>query len=157
MLPALAGSPIRVVIRASLGPHWAATSIPQRRIYLDREVLAQKGEFERILVHELFHFVWVRLSNQTRGDWEELLAAEFRSGAKGELGWSAERRKMKLHPYDVAGRTPGWRGYARESFCDSAAHLYSGLKRHDEFTLSSRWVARRAAWIANLATNGLRL
>ncbi len=157
MLPALDGRPIRVVVRASLGPHLAATSIPRRVIYLDREVLVQRGDFERILVHELFHFVWVRLSNQARREWEGLLSAELRGHVKGELGWSAEWRKEKLGARDAIARTPAWRRYACESFCDSAARLYSGLSRHDEFTLAAPWVRRRAAWMSNLATNGLRL
>jgi hypothetical protein len=126
-------------------------------IYLDREVLVQRGDFERILVHELFHFVWVRLSNQARREWETLLCAEFRRRARGELGWSAEWRKNKLGAQDISARSPAWRRYACESFCDSAARLYSGLETHEEFTLSSRWVRRRAAWMSNLATNGLRL
>ena len=157
MLPDLDGQPIRVVIRASLGPHLAATSIPKRVIYLDREVLAQRGDFERILVHELFHCVWVRLSNQKRWDWEAVLSAELRRRAKGELGWSAEWRKQKLRASDVRLRTSAWRLYACESFCDSAARVYSGLTRHDEFTLSSPWVRLRSDWMQNLATNGLRL
>jgi hypothetical protein len=157
VLPAFDGRPIRVVIRASLGPHWAATSIPRRIIFLDREVLQQRGEFERILVHELFHFVWVRLSNRDRLDWSALLAAELLGRAKGELGWSAERRKEKVTVRDAKARTWAWRRYVCESFCDSAAWTYAGLGNHDEFSLSSRWARRRAAWIENLATNGLRL
>jgi hypothetical protein len=157
VLPAIEGASIRVVIRASLGPHLAATSIPRRVIYLDREVLAERGDFERILVHELFHFVWVRLSNQTRWDWERLLSAELRHRAKGELGWSAEWRKQKLQASDVRMRTPAWRSYAGESFCDSAARAFSGLTKHEEFTLSSSWLRLRLAWMRNLATNGLRL
>lgn len=157
MLPSLDGKPIRVILRASLGPHLAATSIPRRTIYLDREVLTQRGDFERILVHELFHFVWVRLSNQSRRDWEQLLAGEIGRRAKGELGWSAEWRKLKLTAQDISDRTVAWRNYACESFCDSAARAYSGLAKHDEFTLSPRWTHRRLAWMQNLATNGLRL
>ncbi|MEO5925936.1 MAG: hypothetical protein ABIR70_19105 [Bryobacteraceae bacterium] len=157
MLPALEGKPIRVIIRASLGPHLAATSITRRIIYLDREVLGQRGDFERILVHELFHFVWVRLANQTRRDWEGVLSREFERRAKGELGWSAEWRKLKLQAKDLSARTPAWRQYVCESFCDSAARVYSGLSEHDEFTLSPLWVRRRTAWLQNLATNGLRL
>ena len=157
MLPDLDGQPIRVVIRASLGPHLAATSIPRRVIYLDREVLVQRGDFERILVHELFHFVWVRLSNQARWDWERLLSTEFRRRVRGELGWSAQWRKQKLRPTDVRLRTSAWRLYACESFCDSAARVYSGLTHHDEFTLSASWLRLRRDWMQNLATNGLRL
>ena len=157
MLPRLEGQPIRVVIRASLGHHWAATSIPKRVVFLDREVLTQRGEFERILVHELFHFVWVRLSNQARREWSDLLAAEFENRAKGELGWSAERRKEELSAKDATVRSYAWRGYTRESFCDSAAWMYCGLRGHEEFSLAPLWAGRRAAWLKNLATNGLRL
>jgi hypothetical protein len=157
VLPELHGRPVRVVIRASLGPHWAATSIPRRLIYLDREVLSCHGEFERILVHELFHFVWVRLSNQDRKAWSELLSSEMRNNAKGELGWSAERRREKVTIHDAKARSWAWRRYTCESFCDSAAWMYAGLRVHEEFSLSSRWTRRRAAWLENLATNGLRL
>jgi hypothetical protein len=157
VLPTLDGRPIRVVIRASLGPHLAATSIPRRIIYLDREVLVQRGDFERILVHELFHFVWVRLSNQARREWELVLSRELRGRAKGELGWSAEWRKDKLKARDRTTRTQAWRHYACESFCDTAARVYSGLTKHDEFTLAAVWTRKRLAWMMNLATNGLRL
>ena len=138
MLPLLEGRPIRVEVRPSLGPHAAATSIPGRLILLDSSVLARHGEFERILVHELFHFAWVRLSNETRRGWEEVLQLEFRGGLTGELGWSAEWRKAKLRPRDAKDRTPAWRRYACESFCDKAGWLYSGLRRHDEFTLGAQ-------------------
>ena len=39
MLPPLAGRPIRVELRASLGPHLAATHIPRRVILLDAGLL----------------------------------------------------------------------------------------------------------------------
>jgi hypothetical protein len=143
MLPELSGPPIRVELRNSLGPHHAATSIPRRLILLDRGVLAQPGDFERILIHEIFHFVWVRLSNRARRNWELLLALE---DSAGELGWSAEWRKLKLRPSDARERSPRWRRYARESFCDSAAWLFCGLKQHDEFTLPCAGRRARKAW-----------
>ena len=90
VLPPLSGRPIRVELRRSLGPHLAATHIPRRVILLDAGLLAQPGEFERILVHEIFHFAWVRLSNQTRRSWEGVLAAELAARVRGrarlELG-----------------------------------------------------------------------
>jgi len=150
MLPPLSGRPIRVELRNSLGPHHAATSIPRRLILLDRGVLSKQGDFERILIHEIFHFAWVRLSNSARRDWEELLASEREPG---ELGWSAEWRKMKLRPSDRCERSAKWKRYARESFCDSAAWLFSGLKRHDEFTLGAEPRRARKAWFQkNLAS-----
>jgi hypothetical protein len=143
MLPPLSGPPIRVELRKSLGPHHAATSIPRRLILLDRGVLSKHGDFERVLIHEIFHFAWVRLSNKARRDWEMLLACEREPG---ELGWSAEWRKLKLNPSDRRERSAKWKRYARESFCDSAAWLFSGLKRHDEFTLGAELRRARKAW-----------
>jgi hypothetical protein len=146
LLPKLDGRPIRIELRRSLGPHLAATSIPKRRILLDREVLAHCGDFERILVHEIFHFAWVRLGNPKRQSWEALLAIEIGAAVTGELGWSAEWRRNKLSRRDVRTRTPAWRRYACESFCDSAAWCYAGLDRHDEFTLPAAWRNRRRKW-----------
>lgn len=142
------GRPIRVELRRSLGAHLAASSIPRRLILLDASVLLRRGDFERILIHEAFHFTWVRLSNATRRSWEELLAAELTCRAPGELGWSSEWRKKKLCASDAASRTPSWRRYACESFCDSAAWLFAGLRRHDEFTLPVHFRRRRRRWFA---------
>jgi hypothetical protein len=154
-LPPLSGQPIRVELRRSLGPHLAATSIPRRLILIDSQTLRGSGDFERILVHEIFHFAWPRLSNQTRWSWEDLLRSEFRARATGELGWSAEWRKEKLKgklartdraQIPSLPSTPAWRRYACESFCDTAAWLFSGLRDHDEFTLAQRFRRLRARW-----------
>lgn len=155
MLPPLSGPQIRVELRDTLGPHLAATSIPNRLILLDREVLSKKGDFERILIHEIFHFAWVRLSNASRRDWEVLLASEK---VRGELGWSAEWRKQKLNKSDARVRSPKWRRYARESFCDSAAWLFSGLKKHDEFTLPAASRRARKLWFKrNFASHAIAI
>jgi hypothetical protein len=164
VLPPLAGRPIRVELRASLGPHLAATHIRRRVILLDAGLLETKlrdqaGEFERILVHEIFHFAWVRLSNQTRRSWEAVLAAELAAGVRGELGWSAEWRKKKLRKdklrsSDVRGRTPAWRRYVCESFCDTSAWLCSGLRLHDEYTLAARARRIRRRWFAEHLLSG---
>ncbi len=151
-LPGLSGSPIHVQVRPSLGPHHAASSIPKRIILLDSGLLSQPGEFDRILMHELFHFVWVRLSNQTRRDWELLLTRELRQKVRGELGWSAEWRKHKLSLPDALDRTPSWRCYVCESFCDTAAWLYADLRSTDpgtaEFTLRPSARPARRRWFA---------
>ena len=149
MLPPLTGRPIRVEVRRSLGPHLAATDIPRRCILLDAQVLAQRGEFERILVHEIFHFAWVRLSNQTRWSWESVLKAELAGSRPGELGWSAEWRKHKLTRTDVRRRTPAWRRYICESFCDTAAWLCAELRDHDEFTLPGPLRRIRRSWFVS--------
>jgi hypothetical protein len=146
-LPKLEGRPILVRIRPSLGPHHAAASIPKRVILLDSEILSTP-DFERILVHEIFHFAWVRLSNAVRWEWEQTLAREFDLRAKGELGWSAERRKNKLTSGDVGRRTRRWRLYACESFCDTAAWRFANLQDHEEFTLAVRFRRSRARWFA---------
>jgi hypothetical protein len=154
VLPRLVGDPILVEIRRSLGPHLAGASIPRRLILLDAAVLARRGEFERILIHELFHFVWVRLSNQKRLAWEQVLAGEWRKRAKGELGWSAEWRKEILTHADARLRTPKWRRYVCESFCDSAAWMFAGLRAHDEFTLAAGSRRLRRRWFTEQFSEG---
>ncbi len=133
-------------LRRSLGPHLAATWIRRRVVRLDREVLLRAGEFERILIHEIFHFAWVRLSNADRRSWETVVSRELRSGVAGELGWSAESRKAKLDRSDAARRSARWRRYACESFCDSAAWLFAEIGRHEEFTLAATARRTRAGW-----------
>lgn len=154
MLPAIIGRPIRVEVRPSLGRFLAAASIPRRIILLDEEVLGGNGDFERILVHELFHFVWVRLSNELRRDWELLLGGEIEHDAAGELGWSAEWRKSKVTERDCRLRTARWRRYACESFCDTAAWRFAGLKNHCEYTLTARFRRSRRQWFERYVESG---
>jgi hypothetical protein len=120
----------------------AATFIRKRRIVLDSVLLTSRDELGRILVHELFHFVWVRLGNVQRRSYEAAVRQELEARARGELGWSAEMRKRTIEAR--AGRV--WREYVCESFCDTAAWLYSEIRQHDEFTLAPRFRMRRAAW-----------
>ena len=148
MFPQLEGRPIRVKIRPSLGSHLAGASIPGRLILLDSVVLRRRGDFERVLIHELFHFAWVRLSNQKRRAWEQVLERELRQQVTGELGWSSEWRKNALARADVRRRTQRWRRYACESFCDTAAWLFAGLRAHDEFTLAGAPCRIRRQWFA---------
>jgi hypothetical protein len=91
----------------------------------------------------LFHFVWLRAGNPVRQSFETLLSGETR---RGELGWSAEWRMGVLTPADVQGRSRRWREYCCESFCDTAAWLYSGVRRHPEFTLAARFRRARRVW-----------
>lgn len=128
-------------------PVYAATFIRKRLIVLDQELEHQSKELARILTHELFHFVWVRVGNAGRLSYEALLRREWKQHARGELGWSAEMRKKSLpRQRPPAARHPAWRDYLCESFCDTAAWMYSGLQRHDEFTLAERHRRRRAEW-----------
>lgn len=144
--PALTADRRHLYSNRPLGqPVFAGSFIRKREIILDQELAHQPREFARILIHELFHFTWVRLGNPARRSYEDLLRLERRQRARGELGWSAELRKNKL------AKTPGphdalWREYLSESFCDTAAWLYAGYRRHPEYTLAARHRNRRAEW-----------
>jgi len=138
----------------------AASSIRRRQMIFDQELRRSSAELSRILVHEVFHFAWVRLSNETRRSWGALLEAEMARRARGELGWSAEWRKRRL--VARGGPVPGrrWSEYACESFCDTAAWAYAGAGEHAEFTLAARWGEARRAWFAALEVRhpeGLRI
>ncbi len=145
-LPPIAGSPIRIQrvrgLRDRRGVVHAGSFLRERRIAFD----CARAEFPRVFVHELFHFVWLRAGNPMRLAWEARMRAERRASAGGDLGWSAEWRKQALTPPDVAARSRRWREYCCESFCDSAAWLYSGVRRHGEFRLAPRFRARRREW-----------
>jgi len=145
-LPPLAGAPIRLGrmsgIHSNYGPSHAGTLLRERRILFD----CAPTEFARIFVHEVFHFVWLRAGNGVRIAFEQILAAEMESGARGELGWSAELRKERLTAADRRCRTRRWREYCCESFCDTAAWLYSGVERHEEFTLAKHCRKNRREW-----------
>ena len=110
--------------------------------------MADPEDFARIFVHELFHFVWLRLGNAKRRSYERVIAKELQRRMRGELGWSAEWRKEKLDPCDWRGRTRRWREYCCESFCDTAAWRYAGVKNHQEFTLARAARAARREWFA---------
>ena len=136
-------------------PVYAGSFIRKRQIVLDQELEHQPRELARILVHELFHFAWVRLGNPARRSYEALVREEWKKRARGELGWSAESRKRRLlkgslHTADSAS----WRDYLCESFCDSAAWIYSGVRRHPEYTLAARHRNRRAEWFEAVFQGG---
>jgi len=148
-LPQLTASRGRLFSNQSRGEAvHAATFLNQRSITLDAELTRQPLEFQRILIHELFHFVWVRLGNTRRHSWQILIEQERRARARGELGWSSQRRKD-------SGRWSGrpWREYLCESFCDTAAWFYA-RQAHEEFTLAPRFRARRAQWMKELMDAG---
>ena len=160
----MAGQPIRVYWQPQLrawkgrlhsgeGPGaevHAASFLRRRELVLDEALRDDGPELARILTHELFHFVWIRLGNRQRQDWEAVLLKELAARARGELGWSAECRKQRLSGEDWRERKRRWREYCCESFCDTAAWIYGGLGDHDEFTLAERFRARRRAWFAHL-------
>lgn len=149
-LPALTGRPIWIHqhpgLRDRHGPVHAGSFLRQRTIALD----CTAREFGRVFVHELFHFVWPRLGNSRRNSFEAVLLGERKARFRGELGWSAEWRKEALTTQDVRSRSRRWREYCCESFCDTAAWLFSGIRRHPEFTLAGRARLRRRLWFAEL-------
>jgi hypothetical protein len=126
-------------------PVFAGSFIRKREIILDRDLQRQPRELARILVHELFHFAWVRLGNPARRSYEAIVRREWKQNARGELGWSAELRKNALRR-SPRPQNSVWRDYLCESFCDTAAWLYSGVRRHPEYTLAARHRDRRAEW-----------
>lgn len=159
------GAPIRILFRPSLTatggkllsnagrgqPVHAGSFIRKREIVLETELRADAGELARIFTHELFHFVWIRIGNSRRKAYEALLRREIDSRARGELGWSAESRKCGMSALET---DRAWRAYVCESFCDTAAFLYSGCRKNDEYTLAPRWRRIRKEWFA--ATFGRR-
>jgi hypothetical protein len=164
-LPPIEGPPIRIeachglaVSRGKLRIDGRGTAVHaasflfERRILLDRGLFQTPRELDRILAHELFHFVWRRLGNRTRREFEDILKIERAAGAGGEVGWSAERRKERLTDADATARSRAWRMYACESFCDTAGWLACG-GRHQEFTLPPRFRNIRKQWFARLAGN----
>jgi hypothetical protein len=158
-LPPASGNPIRIRFVRDLsahGPVHAGSLLRQRRMLFETSLAGDDAEFRRIFVHELFHFVWLRLGNPRRRSYERLLAREIGAGARGELGWSAEWRKLALGRSDRRLRTRRWREYCCESFCDSAAWLWADAGRHPEFTLAARFRATRRDWFERaIASNGI--
>jgi len=153
-LPECSGRAIRIERCPNLqdrrGPVHAASFLRVRKMAFD----CTAAEFPRIFVHELFHFVWAHAGNPLRWSYEDMVRAEFDTGVRGELGWSAEWRKVALDRRDVRTRTRRWRDYCCESFCDTAAWMYSGTARHAEFTLVSRRREARRRWFQSKLGEG---
>ena len=151
-LPPVDGAPVLIVasrgLRDRYGAVHAGAFLRKRRIAFD----CTRSEFPRVFCHEIFHFVWVRAGNDVRLEFEDLLKAEWRSGARGELWWSAEWRKRDLSAGDVLDRSRRWREYCCESFCDTAAWLYCGVETHEEYTLE-----RRLWFEQNVGLSGLSI
>jgi hypothetical protein len=146
----------------------AASFLRHGDIVINASLLGSRRELARILYHEIFHFVWARLGNPLRLNYERLLRQEWREGARGELGWSAESRKVLLSKQQrgpiretpAIESRPGnrvWRGgsaqrrlwaeYVCESFCDSAAWFcLASWREHREWTLKPRFRQRRRRW-----------
>jgi hypothetical protein len=146
-MPELRGRPVEIRFMTSIeghGPVDAGAFLRERRIFFEKALRSDPRHLARIFVHEIFHFAWLRMSNQMRRSYEEMVDGQMRF--RGELGWSSAWRKEALTRADRRRRTRRWREYCCESFCDTAAWLFSGVRRHPEFTLRPRLRLRRRAW-----------
>lgn len=163
-LPPLAGAPILISTQPHLTAHrgkllsaslergtpvHAACFIRERRIVLESALFTSPRMLRLILLHEIFHFVWTRLPNSARSHFAGMLRMERQRGAIGELGESAEIKKALVCAAGDHFPPSLWRDYACESFCDTAAWLYSGIAQHGAFRLAARWRNRRKAWFHN--------
>lgn len=150
-LPPLVGRPISIAALPHLTAHrgkllsgapdtgipvHAATFLRRREIILETQLTRKPGLLRLITVHEIFHFVWARLGNPSRRSYAALIKAEAAARARGELGESSLVKKSPACTAD----------YICESFCDTAAWLYAGVRRSPDFTLAARWRKRRRAW-----------
>jgi len=126
----------------------AAAFLRTREIIIEEALVRTPRRFGRIFAHEVFHFVWLRIGNQKRLAYENLLQAEMDRRARGELGWSAESLKQDLTPWDRANRSEKWRVYACESFCDTAGWAFGGQARYAEMTLAKQFRKVRMRWFA---------
>ncbi len=125
----------------------AAAFIRQRRIVLESTLLRRPDMLRLILIHEVFHFVWVRLDNRSRREFAALLRREIKAGARGELGESAAVRKAALRSQGhLHPRSKSWPDYVCESFCDTAAWFYSGSPVSLEFKVARKWAILRRQW-----------
>jgi len=160
-MPELHGRPISVSFQPSLTAHAgkllsgsskgtavnAGSFLVERRIILEDQLRRTPIELARIFVHEVFHFAWWRLGNPARRSYEQLLVAELEQGARGELGWSAQRLKEELTVTDWQVRSAQWRLYVCESFCDTGGWHFGSKGRYAEMTLAKRWRRKRLEWI----------
>jgi hypothetical protein len=126
---------------------------------LDHELLDNESALRGILIHELFHFVWVRAGNSARRSFAALLEAESGAQARGELGESSEVQKQiwlaNCRNSSRLSRSPFtprrsvsrvWREYVCESFCDTGAWLLCASAPWP-VSLSNRWRRKRQLWL----------
>ena len=133
----------------------AGADIRARYMVIDSDLLNDSSELARIFVHELHHFVWVRLGNRLRRSYEEIPKAQL--WARGELGWSAESLKEALTEEDIAERSRKWRDYVCESFCDTGAWRFAVRRTHPEWTLAPKFRHRREQWFEEYLPGPLSL
>jgi len=142
-------------------PVWAGSFIRRRLTVLDRELLEHESALRGILIHELFHFAWVRAGNPVRRSYGAMLALEAAASARGEVGESSEvqkqvwraaaagtggargRAKRKVDALEAGARA--WADYVCESFCDTAAWALCP-RAPWPVSLAPRWQRKRRQW-----------
>jgi hypothetical protein len=117
----------------------AGSFLRERRIVLDRALLRNAKERDRILAHEIFHFVWWKLQPVVRAGYREVLRAELRKERLGAEDWHRNTRRSKE--------------YFCESFCDTAAAFMLDRADHEEITLPARARGLRRAWMEESLVN----
>lgn len=116
---------------------------------LEDTLATRPSDLRLILTHEILHFVWWRLGNRRRADFQILLRAEEAAAARGEIGESSLVAKMAANASGRGGEVR-WKQYACESFCDTGAWLFAGVQDHSSFKLAARWRTKRASWFRTL-------
>lgn len=154
--PVLAAHRGRLLLQESVRGQavYAAAFLRERKIILEAGLLSNAQCFQLILIHELFHFVWLRVANTARAEFNDLLLKEWSKRARGELGESSALKKERLREAVVTNGSRHWRDYVCESFCDTAAWLYGGTGDSALFTLGKGWMERRQAWFQSAAKSG---
>jgi hypothetical protein len=140
-------------------PVWAGSFIRRRRMVLDHELLTNEAALRGILIHELFHFVWVRAGNPARRSFALLLEAEAVAHARGELGESAEAQKDSWSAGSRQNHSRAWSEYVCESFCDTAAWVLCS-RTPWPVSLGESWRAKRRRWFRDWIggqANGVRI
>src|SRR5439155_185041 len=134
-LPPARGAPVSICFVRDLshrGPIHAGAFLRQRRIVFETSLARDPSEFARIFVHELFHFVWLRLGNPLRRSYEDLLAREIHARARAELRWSAVLRTQQVYASALRPGSPRWRVFACGCFCataDACARIFAPAAR----------------------------
>ena len=136
-------------------PVHAASFVRARKIVLDTALLRRPRLLRSILLHEIFHFVWVRLGNRKRREFAAILQDELSNRARGEIGESSSVQKERLLKHARLSASRAWRDYACEAFCDMAAWLYAGRKASGP-DLAARWIRRRERWFRATFQAGCR-
>jgi hypothetical protein len=118
----------------------------ERRIVFDAELAADPQEFARIFVHEVFHFVWLRLGNPRRWSYEALLREEMRAARAASWAGPRSGASIALAARDAWRAAPG--AGANTSARASATQRPGSFRAsaHPEYTLARRFRERRRQW-----------